>query len=175
MSERFAWTIHESPLGPLTVSAGRGGLTGLHFPGRAPQLAELDHRPDRLGDATRELDEYFAGERREFGLELDLHGTSFQRGVWRELLRIPYGTTVSYMELADRVGRPDRLRAVAGAVGRTPVPIIVPCHRVVASDGALTGYGGGLQRKAALLDLEHRAATGLAPEPAWAFRQTAML
>lgn len=95
--------------------------------------------------------------------------------MWRELLRIPYGTMISYADLAHRVERPDRVRAVAATVGRTPVPIIVPCHRVVASDGALTGYGGGLQRKQALLDLERRGALGMPPEPAWAFRQLAML
>ncbi len=96
--------------------------------------------------------------------------------MWAQLQRVPYGTTTSYGALARAVGYGDHghVRAVAAAVGRTPVPIVVPCHRAVAADGALTGYGGGLQRKRALLDLEARAAAGLPPEPAWAFRQMAL-
>jgi methylated-DNA-[protein]-cysteine S-methyltransferase len=100
------------------------------------------------------LDEYFRGHRIRFELTLELTGTPFQQRVWEALREIPYGATVSYAELAGTIGRPDRVRAVGGAVGRTPVPIIVPCHRVIGSDGSLTGYGGGLHRKRALLDLE---------------------
>jgi methylated-DNA-[protein]-cysteine S-methyltransferase len=102
-------------------------------------------------------------------------GTPFQRAVWRRLREIPYGTTITYSDLARSVGRPDVVRAVAAAVGRTPVPIVIPCHRVVAADGGLTGYLGGLHRKQALLDLERRVAGGLTPEPAWGLRQLAML
>lgn len=172
---RTVWTIHESPIGPLTLRGGAGGLTALDFPGRGGPRAEGDHDPAAFADAVRQLDEYFAGRRQRFELPLDLGGTPFQRAVWARLLRIPYGTTISYAELAASLGRPDRVRAVGGAVGRTPVPIIVPCHRVIGSDGALTGYGGGLQRKAALLDLERRGAAGEQPQPTWAFRQLAML
>ena len=166
------WSIYESPLGPLTLLAGPAGLTGLRFPGGDDRRDEGTRRPQAFAAARRQLDEYFAGERQAFELELDLgRGSAFQRGVWQRLRQIPYGSTISYSELAEAVGRPDRLRAVAAAVGHTPVAIIVPCHRVIGADGSLTGYGGGLQRKAALLDLEARGAAGLPPEPAWAFRQ----
>jgi methylated-DNA-[protein]-cysteine S-methyltransferase len=172
MSATCDFTVYESPIGPLTLAAGEAGLSGLYFPGRAPALVpERSGRSPALADAVEQLEEYFAGERQRFELRLDLRGTPFQRSVWDELLSIPYGETISYKRLAERLGRLDRVRAVGGAVGRTPVPIIVPCHRAVGSDGSLTGYGGGLQRKQALLDLEGRVAGGLAPDPAWAFRQ----
>src|SRR4051812_8752637 len=166
--KRIAWDVHESPLGPLTLFAGPRGLTGLAFRGRAAGLAEEDRNPSALGAATGQLEAYFAGERQSFDLELDLAGTPFQQRVWSELRRIPYGETVTYGELAARIGRSDIVRAVGAAVGRTPVPIIVPCHRVLGADGSLTGYGGGLQRKRALLDLE-------AGGPADAARQLALL
>jgi methylated-DNA-[protein]-cysteine S-methyltransferase len=170
-----AWTIYESPLGPLTLVGNAGRLSGLRFPNRGAPLDETAYRPLAFGAAVEQLEEYFAGERRRFALDLDLRGTPFQRDVWRQLLELPYATRISYAELAARIGRPDRVRAVGGAVAATPVPIVVPCHRVVGSDGSLTGYGGGLHRKQALLDLERRAANGLGPEPAWAFRQLALL
>jgi methylated-DNA-[protein]-cysteine S-methyltransferase len=175
-SDAFQWTVYDSPLGPLTLIYGPAGMTGLHF-GPALGLAESAQRSAAFGDVTGQLEEYFAGERDRFDLEVDLDraGTPFQRRVWRQLLRIPYGTTVSYTALAQIVGRPDRLRAVAAAVARTPVAIVVPCHRVIGADGSLTGYSGGLARKRALLDLERRARAGLAPEPPWAFRQLALV
>jgi methylated-DNA-[protein]-cysteine S-methyltransferase len=154
------WTIYESPLGPLALAGPPGRLSGIEFPGHGPALPEAERRPAAFAAAIHQLDEYFAGHRRDFELELDLRGTPFQRAVWDELLEIPYGATVSYTELAGRVGRPDGVRAVGAAVGRTPVPIVVPCHRVVASNGALTGYRGGLERKAALQALERRSAAG---------------
>src|SRR5215211_1552021 len=170
-----AWDVYESPLGPLTLFTGPRGLSGLAFPGRTLALDERDRDPTALAHLAAQLEAYFAGERRAFDLPLDLAGTPFQRRVWAELRQIPYGATVSYSELAERVGRPDVVRAVAAAVGRTPVPIVVPCHRVVGADGSLTGYGGGLQRKRALLDLERRVTDG-DPLPAGAaFRQLAML
>jgi methylated-DNA-[protein]-cysteine S-methyltransferase len=141
-------TAYESPVGTLTLIGDTHGLSAIRFGGYAPV------RSGALADAVRQLDEYFAGERRTFELELDLRGTPFKQAVWGELLEIPYGSTISYSELAGRIGRPDRLRAVGAAVGATPVPIVVPCHRVVGADGSLTGYGGGLDRKRALLDLE---------------------
>jgi methylated-DNA-[protein]-cysteine S-methyltransferase len=169
------WTVYESPLGPVTLRAGPRGLTGLDFPGRGDARDEAAHDPAAFAEPLRQLEEYFAGHRRRFDLALDLGGTPFQRAVWQRLLAIPYGATTTYGALAAALGRPDRVRAVGAAVGRTPVPIVVPCHRVLGADGSLTGYGGGLHRKQALLDLERRGATGRAPEPAWAFRQLALL
>lgn len=148
--------IYESPLGPLTLRRSDRGLTALCFPGEDDHRDEDDHAPQPFAGAVRQLDEYFAGERQRFALDLDLRGTAFQRRVWSELLAIGCGTTISYRALAERIGRPDSVRAVAAAVGRTPVPIVVPCHRVVAVGGALTGYRGGLHRKRALLELERR-------------------
>jgi methylated-DNA-[protein]-cysteine S-methyltransferase len=146
-------TTYESPLGSLTLIGGAEALSGLRFEGGAPGHA------GPLEGAVRQLEEYFAGERHEFELELDLRGTDFQRAVWDQLLAIPYGETVTYGEIARRIGaEPTRVRAVGGAVGSTPVPIVVPCHRVVGADGSLTGYGGGLPRKRALLDLEQGVA-----------------
>jgi methylated-DNA-[protein]-cysteine S-methyltransferase len=147
---------YDSPLGPLTLLGRSGRLSALLF--RAPAVDE----PGAFKAARRQLGEYFAGVRQGFELDLDLAGSPFQLAVWDRLVRIPYGTTVSYTELAERVGRPGSVRAVGGAVARTPVPIVVPCHRVIGADGSLTGYGGGLERKAALQDLERRgSALGL--------------
>src|SRR4051812_44395401 len=140
----------DSPIGPLTLRATARGLSALRFgavPGGGGDATVL-------AAARRQLDEYFAGARSGFDLPVDLAGTDFQLAVWARLREIPYGATVSYGALAARVGRADVVRAVAAAVGRTPVPIVVPCHRVIGADGSLTGYGGGLPRKRALLDLE---------------------
>lgn len=170
-----SWTVYESPLGPLTLLASPTGVAHLRFPGPIGRLEEADRRPRAFVAATEQLDEYFAGDRASFDLDLDVGaGTEFQRQVWRQLERIPYGTTISYTQLAAAIGRPDRARAVGAAVGQTPVPIIIPCHRVVAANGALTGYGGGVDRKRALLDLEARAAAGVQSQPPWAFRQMAL-
>jgi methylated-DNA-[protein]-cysteine S-methyltransferase len=182
MSVRSAWTIYESPLGPLTAIAGSAGIAGLCFPGRSPRLQEAARRP--MPDLVDQLDAYFAGERQAFELDLDLRGTPLQLLVWTRLREIPYGATVTYGELAGRIddsSYPDglepykRVRLAASAIGRTPTPILVPCHRVIGADGSLTGYGGGLQRKQALLDLESGGAAGRPPERSWADRQMAML
>jgi methylated-DNA-[protein]-cysteine S-methyltransferase len=157
MSTHHGWTTYESPLGTLTLAGGPHGLTALRFPGDPEPTSEDDRDRAPFAGAIRQLDEYFAGRREGFALTLDLGGTPFQRSVWSRLALIPCGSTTTYGELARALGRPEAVRAVAAAVGRTPVPIIVPCHRVVASDGALTGYRGGLQRKQALLDLERGA------------------
>lgn len=158
---RQVWCDCQTPIGRLTLTATDAGLDGLFFPGRAPELDAADHRPKRFAQAVEQIDEYFAGTRNRFELELDLsRGTAFQQSVWTELRQISYGETVSYSELAARLGRTDRVRAVGAAVGRTPVPIIVPCHRVLAADGSLTGYLGGLERKRRLLDLEAAVSQG---------------
>jgi methylated-DNA-[protein]-cysteine S-methyltransferase len=155
------WTIHQSPLGPLTVIAGLNGIRGLHFPDRLPRLDQARRRP--MGEVVDQLGAYFAGERRSFDLDLDLRGSPLQKRVWELLLEIPFGMTTTYGELARRVDDSlypedlepyERVRLAAAEIGRNPIPILVPCHRVIGADGSLTGYLGGLQRKRALLDLE---------------------
>ena len=149
-----SWSVFDSPVGPLTLRGSAGRLTAIHFPGRLGGLG-ADARDDAaFAEAARQLGEYFDGRRREFELPVELDGTEFERAVWEQLRTIPYGATRSYGELAEAIGCFDRVREVAAAIGRTPTPIVVPCHRVIGSDGSLTGYGGGLDRKRALLDLE---------------------
>jgi len=176
------WTIYESPIGPLTLLAGPDGLRSLSFPGRGRPPADAAQGP--MPAVTDQLEAYFAGELQDFELELELHGTPLQQAVWRELAEIPYGTTISYGDVAARIDealyRSDvephhRARAVGAANGRNPVAIIVPCHRVIGADGSLTGYGGGLQRKQALLALERGVVGGTGPDPTWATRQTSLL
>jgi methylated-DNA-[protein]-cysteine S-methyltransferase len=151
----MSWSVYESPVGPLTVVARGERLQSLFFPGAAATpRPEESRRPEALAGAHVQLEEYFAGERREFDLPLEPVGPPSLRRIWRQLLEIPYGETISYKELAEQVGRPGEFREIGAAVGRTPLPILIPCHRVVAANGDLTGYGGGLQRKRALLDLE---------------------
>ena len=155
------WTVYDSPIGPLTLVAGEAGLAELGFPGRSRVPAEATKAP--MPEVTEQLDAYFAGELRQFDLPLDLHGTPLQLAVWRVLLEIPYGETVTYGEQAARIDASlfdadvevwQRARVVGAANGRNPIAIVVPCHRVIGADGSLTGYGGGLERKQALLDLE---------------------
>lgn len=169
-----AWSVLETPIGPLTLAGGPRGLSAIHFPGQVPPLDAALERDDALAAARTQLSEYFAGRRRLFTLALDLSGTPFQRAVWEQLMAIPFGETRSYGTLASAIGRMDRVRAVGAAVGRTPVPIIVPCHRAIGANGDLTGYRGGLERKRALL--EHEAAvSGGEPLPAlWASRQLSL-
>ena len=150
-------TTMESPVGTLTLTAVDGRLTGLHMDGQrhAPtSRPDWERDDDGLTEVVEQLAAYFAGSRSTFDVALDLVGTEFQRAVWAGLLEIPYGETISYGELARRVGRPGASRAVGLANGRNPVAIIVPCHRVIGADGTLTGYGGGLDRKVWLLDHE---------------------
>jgi methylated-DNA-[protein]-cysteine S-methyltransferase len=155
------WTDIETPLGSLTLTAHEHALTGLWFPGRGPVRDEACHRPEQFGLAVAQLEQYFNGARQRFDLEIDLSGgTAFQQAVWRELLTIPYGETASYGQIAGRMGRIERVRAVGAANGANPISIIVPCHRVIGADGSLTGYGGGLHRKQALLDMEAAATHG---------------
>jgi methylated-DNA-[protein]-cysteine S-methyltransferase len=155
--------VADSPVGPLTLVAADGAVTGLY-------MDEQRHRPPQevFGDpaedpacepfaaAFGQLREYFDGQRTEFDIRLSLDGTAFQQRVWAALRAIPYGQTVSYGQLADRLGQPSASRAVGLANGKNPVSIIVPCHRVVGADGGLTGYGGGIERKRYLLAHELR-------------------
>jgi methylated-DNA-[protein]-cysteine S-methyltransferase len=170
------WSRCDTPLGTLTITAGDEGLDGLFFRGRSPALDEADHCPERFEQIAGQLSEYFSGARQRFEVDLDLsRGTPFQQSVWRQLQLLPYGETSSYSQLAIRLGRLDRVRAVGAAVGRTPLPIIVPCHRVIGSDGTLRGYIGGLQRKQALLDMETAVRDGGDVPTALRPRQLALL
>jgi methylated-DNA-[protein]-cysteine S-methyltransferase len=150
------YTIFESPVGPLTLVAGAHGLRNLYFPGRAPAPGENDQMSAVLAAAIEQLEQYFNGARTTFELPLDYKGTPFQQRVWGALQDIPYGMTTTYGVLARELGfeGAHTARAVGAAVGATPIPIVIPCHRVVGADGSLTGYGGGLPRKRALLELE---------------------
>lgn len=163
-------TLIPSPLGPLLAAATEDGLCMLEFadreklPKQAADLMRFYERPvvpgrnEHIDRVDRELTEYFAGERKGFDVPLDLKGTEFQEKVWKELLNIPFGETISYEELATRIGKPTAQRAVGLANGRNRIPIVVPCHRVIQKNGQLRGYGGGLWRKQFLLDLEVRGA-----------------
>jgi methylated-DNA-[protein]-cysteine S-methyltransferase len=150
-----AFTQIESPIGRLLLTSDGTALTGLYMePYRKAGSTEgwtQDATVAPLAAAVRQLNEYFAGRRREFDLPLRLHGTVFQTRVWHELAAIPYGQTWSYGQLARRINQPSASRAVGLANGRNPISILVPCHRVIGADGSLTGYGGGLERKRWLL------------------------
>ncbi len=150
-------TTIDSPIGELTLVARDGALSGTYFPGHwhmpAPEVfgTRSEHGFEQ---AQRQLNEYFAGERTEFELATMVAGEEFQRRVWALINRIPYGQTTTYGEMAQQLGDPALAREVGAAVGRNPLSIVVPCHRVVGKDGKLTGYAGGLERKRFLLELE---------------------
>lgn len=155
-------TIIESPIGPLRIVEQHDSITAIEFSpfrdgdGR-PRGARDDDHPV-LAEAARQLEEYFARERREFDLPLAPDGSEFQRAVWEQLTKIEYGETASYGEIAARLGKSNAAsRAVGVANGANPIPIVVPCHRVIGADGSLTGYAGGVERKQALLELEQDA------------------
>ncbi len=157
--------VLDTPIGVLTLVASDAGLTHVLFDGQEtadvgiqrPVPTAVDN--PILAAAASELDEYFTGARRDFDLPLDLRGTEFQIEAWTALASIPYGETVSYARQAETIGRPGAFRAVGSANGRNPIPIILPCHRVIGSDGSLTGFGGGLDVKKHLLDHEHAQQT----------------
>ena len=146
-------TTFHSPIGPLTLHARDGALTAVWMEDD-DDLAERRDDTSPLDEARRQLEAYFAGDLRDFDLPLAPEGSEFQLRVWEELSAIPYGETISYGELARRVGDPGAARAVGLANGKNPLPVIVPCHRVIGADGSLTGFGGGLGRKRRLLELE---------------------
>jgi methylated-DNA-[protein]-cysteine S-methyltransferase len=154
-------TIMPSPLGNILLIGEERGLTGLHFQAVAkpakPPVGSLPSQ-DFFAETVRQLNSYFQGSLKVFNLRLLMEGTDFQKKVWAALGAIPYGATLSYGELARRIGHPLAMRAVGGANGRNPIPIIIPCHRVINSDGKLGGYSCGLEIKKSLLDLEARYA-----------------
>ncbi len=171
-------TRFDSPVGPLFLAASSKGLVALEFDARLPgqqtirpnprdvraeaKQIQFDESAASLRSYVGELEEYFAGDRREFTFSLDLRGTEFQVACWRALLAIPYGETRTYADVARAVGRPQGFRAVGMANNRNPIAIVVPCHRVIASDGTLCGYGGGLDIKRKLLELEGALSGSLA-------------
>jgi methylated-DNA-[protein]-cysteine S-methyltransferase len=163
MTEQFIYGYVDSPLGRLCVEGNGTLLTGLYLPehrhrhGPSPTAARDD---DAFAEVREQLDEYFAGSRQTFDVPLRLDGTPFQRRVWQELTRIPFGETITYAELAERVGSSNGFRAVGNANGRNPISIIVPCHRVIGSGGKLTGYAGGVDNKQRLLELERSFLAG---------------
>jgi methylated-DNA-[protein]-cysteine S-methyltransferase len=158
MSTLFYTQIDDSPVGPLLLAGDQDALHVLAFGvGSRRRKIDASWQPDVdgvLGPIRKELDQYFAGRLKRFSTPVAFRGTPFQNMVWQELTRIPYGETISYLELARRIDNPKAVRAVGLANGANPVAIVVPCHRVIGSNGSLTGFGGGLPTKRALLDLE---------------------
>ena len=154
------YTHVDTPIGKLTVVAGGTGIRRILWEGEEPPEGAVEGRSDILAAAETQIREYFSGTRTTFDLPLDLGGTPFQQKVWRELGSIPFGTTISYGEQARRIGRPQAARAVGAANGRNPVPVVLPCHRVIGSGGALTGFGGGLDTKRTLLRHEEEIVAG---------------
>ena len=156
---RIFYSWFDSPVGPLLLAGSNDGLRLLSF-GAGKRARPVDpawrQEDSAFAEAVDQLKSYFAGERKVFQLQLVLAGTEFQKKVWTALRTIPYGETVSYKELAARVGSPNAVRAVGTANGANPIPIIIPCHRVIGNDGSLTGFGGGLPLKKKLLELESR-------------------
>jgi O-6-methylguanine DNA methyltransferase len=156
--ETWYYSRTDSPVGPLFLAASAKGLVRLEFEGRVqkfnPKAFNLQESRDAVAPYLRELNEYFSGQRRAFSGPLDLRGTEFQLQCWRALLEIPYGETRTYRDIAEAIGHPQAFRAVGMSNNRNPIAIIVPCHRVIASDGSLCGYGGGLDLKRKLLELE---------------------
>jgi methylated-DNA-[protein]-cysteine S-methyltransferase len=163
MNETLCYTYVESPVGQIYLQGDGEFLTGLYMPrhkhwsGPDPACRQSDMA---LATVREQLAEYFAGERQQFDMPVKLAGTPFQQQVWQELTRIPCGETITYAELARRIGHPTATRAVGHANGRNPVSIIVPCHRVIGADGKLTGYGGGVDKKQWLLAWERRLIGG---------------
>jgi methylated-DNA-[protein]-cysteine S-methyltransferase len=150
----------DSPIGKLLIAGDSDAIRQINFAKNGkPSRPEADWQESQRGplaQAARQLTEYFAGKRTDFDFPLAPEGTEFQRSVWRRLQEIPYGETISYGELARRVGNPKASRAVGAANGQNPIPIVIPCHRVIGANGKLTGFGGGLPTKEALLALEAR-------------------
>jgi O-6-methylguanine DNA methyltransferase len=158
VTETIFYSVWHSPVGILTLAASERGLVALEFGDRSAARAGWVKSPEKLAPYRSELEEYFAGLRKQFTMPLDLRGTDFQMRCWRALLAIPYGETRSYAEIARAVGKPNAFRAVGMANHDNPIAIVVPCHRVITSAGTLGGYGGGLPLKSKLLELEKAGA-----------------
>ena len=157
--KRYVYKVIDSPVGRLTLVATDDGLAAILWENDRPRRVRLNLEAEDNGhpvlvETERQLKQYFAGQRKEFAVALDLAGTAFQQKVWSALLTIPFGETRSYGQIAEHIGHPDAARAVGAANGRNPVSIIAPCHRVIGSTGKLTGFAGGLDAKAHLLALE---------------------
>jgi O-6-methylguanine DNA methyltransferase len=163
----IAYTVYQSPIGPLTLALTENGLCRVEFgSGQLVQLSltrwtkrwlqtdKLSYEPELFTDIVQQLEEYFSGQRKSFSIPLDLYGTPFQKMVWRELCNIPYGETRSYKDIALALNAAKAVRAVGCANNQNPLSIFIPCHRVIGSNGALVGYGGGLDMKESLLQLE---------------------
>ena len=151
------YAVMDSPMGPVTVASTGKGIASIHFGNSVPAGAVTD--PSANYQTLEQLTEYFEGKRTQFDLPLDVAGTPFQKAVWNELLRIPYGETRTYGEIAKAIGRPGAARAVGMANHDNPIAVVIPCHRVVGRDGSLTGYAGGVHLKAQLLSIERRHQT----------------
>ncbi len=150
---KYAWQ-YETPIGRITLAEENGKLTNLNFPKEEMPADALQEETQLLVLAAKQLAEYFSGSRKVFDVPLAPKGTGFQQSVWEALTKIPYGETVSYGKLANSIGRPGAARAVGLANNRNPIPLIIPCHRVIGADGKLVGYGGGLPIKEQLLEME---------------------
>lgn len=153
------YTWLQTPIGRLFIAGDSQGLRHIEFPNKKKKIyidPAWTENPGALEDAQSQLTDYFNGHRDTFSLKLVPHGTLFQLAVYRELRKVPYGATISYSGLAERIGRPKACRAVGAANARNPLPIVIPCHRVIGADGSLVGFGGGLETKKFLLELETR-------------------
>jgi len=151
------YTYVDTPIGSILIAGDETAIVEIHFAGAEPQPDWTRH-PAALREAANQLRAYFAGERQTFDLPLAPRGTEFQQSVWSALQKIPYGETTTYSTIAERIGRPAAIRAVGAANGANPIPIVIPCHRVIGASGGLTGFGGGLPVKRWLLDHEARLA-----------------
>ena len=151
------YAVMNSPMGPLTVMSTEKGLASVHFGKNVPKGVAADETGK--SEVVKQLSEYFEGKRTNFELPLDVDGTAFQKAVWKQLLRIPYGETRSYGDIAKALGKPSAARAVGMANHNNPIAIVIPCHRVVGQNGSLTGYAGGLHLKEQLLSIERRSST----------------
>lgn len=151
------FTYVDTPIGALLVAGDTDGIVAIHFAGAKPK-SDWVRDDDSLADAASQLRAYFDGKLRAFNLPLKTDGTEFQQSVWRALREIPYGETTTYTAIAERIGRRSAVRAVGAANGANPIPIVIPCHRVIGASGSMTGFGGGIDVKKRLLALEARVA-----------------